>query len=63
MWRIERDESNYSPAKKIAWHMALPHKHVPIIETDTDRARDLERVLLKLFSKQALAAAAKRLPE
>lgn len=60
-WRIDRDESNYSSARKLAWEYVLPYKHIPILDSDEKAVDEMLRFLTKAFSPQALTAAVKRL--
>jgi len=63
MWRIHQDESNFSAADTIAWDFVLPFMHLPILDSDINEAKRLSKKLEKIFSKQALSAAAKRIKE
>lgn len=61
MWRIHRDETGYSDAKLLAWHWALPFKHLPIIDEDYKLAEKYEQMLVATFTEQEIALAVGRL--
>ena len=61
--RIDQDELNFSAAETIAWEIALPYMYLPILCRDRDEVETLSQKLEKIFSKQALSAAAKRIKE
>lgn len=60
-WRIHQDESKFPPVRLLAWEMVLPYKHLHILDDDRRKVVEAEKFLVKAFSKQALAAAVKRL--
>lgn len=60
MYRSERDESRFTPAEVIAWEMVLPHRHVPVLPYDRERAEQLAKKLEQFFDAQALEDAAGR---
>lgn len=61
MWRIHRDESSFSDARKLTWEYVLPYKHVPIIENDEHSAKRIEKFLNNAFTEKQLKSAVKRL--
>jgi hypothetical protein len=61
MHRCNKDESNFTDAQKIAWNHVLPYQHLCIVDYDEEKVRELVIMLNKTFSRQALAAAVKRL--
>jgi hypothetical protein len=60
-WRIHINEKNYSDAELLAWNYILPHKHIPVLNSDYTKVKELTCYLEKAFSRQALKSAIKRL--
>lgn len=61
MWRVDRDESYFSSADRLAWHHVLPEKHIPIIDRDIIMAGRLSKFLSLAFDEEELSEACKRL--
>jgi hypothetical protein len=60
MWRIQRDESKFTNAQKLAWDIVLPYMYLYILDSDNAAAEKMVRYLNKTFSTKALSAAVKR---
>ena len=61
MYRSDRDESNYSDARLLAWECVFPYKLTPILESDRSEAKQVEKFITKTFTKQEMKAAVERL--
>ena len=57
-WRIALNERDYTPAQVLAWEHILPQKHIPVLDEDFRRARELAAFLEKRFTPDALKDAA-----
>lgn len=60
MWRSNRDEKMFSDSQRLAWDLALPFKHIPILDSDEQRAKSIAEFLDKTFTAEELRAAAVR---
>ena len=57
-YRVDIDESNFSPAEVVAWEIVLPYKHLHVLSQDESEARELTGKLRSFFTEAALIEAA-----
>jgi hypothetical protein len=60
-YSVHRDESNYSDAKLLAWEAVLPFMYLPILDSDTHRAKNMEDFMERAFTESAMNNAVTKL--